>query len=85
MISLKLFLTSGVTLTVNGDEDIFIHDSEADVYELYEHVSQLMSEDFNEPVEFTVHLEDKEDNKYVHHYNVPVNRISWFMIEEVAE
>lgn len=82
MNSLKLFLTSGVTLTVDSTDLVMLGDTEVTTFQLYDEINMIMTNDYNEPVEFTVHM-NVDDVQYIHHYSVMGERISWMMIEEV--
>ncbi len=88
--SLKIFLTSGVTLTVSEDEKVMdMDEKEMDLFALSELIEDALEN--KSTLEFVavinhpyVDEEDKEQNQEVkHYYNIPSERISWFMIEEV--
>lgn len=75
----KIFLTSGITLTVSEKSDIII-DNFVDIHLLMEHIKNCMEK--KQIIEFKVVI--KEDLQVVRHkYAIPYDRISWYMIEEI--
>lgn len=87
--TLKLFLTSGITLTVGSDEEIYINgDGTYGLHDLADLVKICV--ETKAMLEFTAELKHEYDElgeiktqKVTHHYSIPSDRISWFMIEEV--
>ena len=88
--TLKLFLTSGVTLTVGEDEKITdVNGVELNLYALCDLINKVLTDKatlkFNAVLKHPYKDEKgKDKNQEVKHfYNIPSDRISWFMIEEV--
>lgn len=87
--SLKLFLTNGVTLTVNDDEEIKVGESKVDLDWLIDFIGNCIDE--KETIVFNVKINHKykDDNnkeysqEIKHYYNIPYEKISWYMLEEV--
>lgn len=88
--TLKIFLTSGVTLTVGSDEKLFdTEEMQMDLVSLSTLIDEAL--DKKSRLEFTAIIKHpykdekgKEKNQEVkHYYNIPSERISWYMIEEV--
>lgn len=86
--TLKLFLTSGITLTVGEDEKITVNHEECDLSYLAEYIRECVL--VKHMLEFTAVIdhtyvdgEETKVQKVTHHYCIPVDKISWFMIEEV--
>ena len=83
--SLKLFLTNGVTLTVKDDEKIMLANKEITLADLGELIESCMED--KEVLIFNVTMKHKyDDEKFQeisHHYVIPSERISWYMIEEI--
>lgn len=89
--TLKIFLTSGVTLTVGDDEklDILNTDVAPNIYGLSAEIDNCITEKrpliFNAVIKHPYKDEKgKDKNQDIKHfYHIPHERISWFMIEEV--
>lgn len=88
--TLKLFLTSGITVTVGSDEQVMdMEQKELDLYTLGGLIKSAIANKTN--LEFVAKINHKykdekgkeKDQEVKHYYNVPSDRISWFMIEEV--
>lgn len=88
--SLKIFLTSGVTITVNDDEEIKnIDGAEMDLGNLATLINDALED--KEALEFCAKIkhpykneEGKEEvQKVKHYYYIPYEKISWYIIEEV--
>lgn len=88
--TLKLFLTSGITVTVGNDEKVMdMEHNELDLYTLGSLIKQAIENKKN--LEFVAEIKhpykDEKgkmlEQEIKHYYNVPSDRISWFMIEEV--
>lgn len=84
--TLKIFLTSGITLTVSEKEKIHINGKDdLTLHELIEVIKYAISNKMM--LEFMVEIDHKYDEKkkqkVKHYYNIPYDKISWFMIEEV--
>lgn len=89
--SLKIFLTSGVTLTVKENETIQYAELEEkpSLHELGVKINDSIKN--KENVVFNVIIPHKYTNEkgkektqeVKHYYNIPYDRISWFMLEEV--
>lgn len=88
--TLKLFLTSGVTLTVGSDEEVMNMKNESlDLFSLSNLIDEVLKE--KSKLEFVAVIKHKyknekgkEDEQEIkHYYNIPSDRISWYMIEEV--
>lgn len=72
---LKLFLTSGLTLSVDNEDTIHYEGRLVDVHELFEGIKKEKY-----MIEFNVELE--HEGKLVHHdYAIPHDRLSWAMVE----
>lgn len=90
--TLKIFLTSGVTLTVSNREKIIIDKISATLDDLYDYIDTRLQEK-HAPIEFQVEIdhtymsEEKTPKKLhqevKHYYNIPYDKVSWFLIEEV--
>lgn len=89
--TLKLFLTSGVTLTVGEDEklELLNQDVAQTIYGLSVEIDDCIAQKrpliFNAVLEHPYKDEKGKDKKQKvkHFYHIPCDRISWFMIEEV--
>lgn len=88
--TLKIFLTSGVTLTVGEDEEIKdMFDVEMDLFMLSTLIDEVLKK--KSTLEFVAKIKHpykdekgKEKNQDVkHYYHIPSDRISWYIIEEV--
>ena len=80
--TIKLFLTSGVTLTVREQDELYVYgNANATIHDLYDYIKTQMN--CNEQVEFQAFMKDKDGKLFTHTYYLPHDRISWFMIEEV--
>ena len=87
--TLKLFLTTGVTLTVSADEVVTdVYGQIMDLFALYDFVNDAIRQ--KENIKFMAEIEHKykEDEEIKtqtikHYYNIPCEKVSWFMIEEV--
>lgn len=76
-MELKIFLTSGLTITVKSDEKIVAKDQVTNILGICDLIEKEKS-----LVKFSSVLKDKEGKKIVHHYFIPKERISWYLIEE---
>lgn len=84
MGSLKIFLTTGITITIN-EKDIIDGNVDNTLEDLYDYITIIKKgRDRNGIVEFSLEIED-EDKTYHHDYAIPKCTISWYMIEEVEE
>lgn len=88
--TLKLFLTSGVTLTVGEDEvvtDVF--GQQMDLFTLCDFIDNTIKDKVNLKFMAEIDHNYKDDDgeiksqKIKHYYNIPFEKVSWFMIEEV--
>lgn len=77
----KLFLTSGITLTIKNSDEIV----DGDFDKLLKYINNQI--EAKEKIEFQVILKNKYDEDKIqevkHSYHIPYERISWYMIEEV--
>ena len=76
-MELKIFLTSGLTITVKSDEKIVAKDEVTNILGICDLIEKEKS-----LVKFSSVLTDKDGKKIVHHYFIPKERISWYLIEE---
>lgn len=89
--TLKIFLTSGVTLTVGADEklELLNQDVTQNIYGLSAEIDACIADKrpliFNAVIKHPYKDEKgKDKNQEIKHfYHIPHERISWFMIEEV--
>ena len=90
--SFKIFLTSGITLTVKSDELIQTIDGseQLDLFSLNKLVEECIKN--KKDIRFSIKMintydteDGKEEQNIYHYYHIPYDRISWFMIEEVEE
>lgn len=89
--SFKIFLTSGITLTINDGDKIDLQRD--DLENNFEGLIDWIEYCINHKVciDFKVDLthiykneKDKEKTQKIkHHYKIPYDKISWYMIEEV--
>lgn len=88
--SVKLFLTSGITLTATDKETIMIPNDygyyyECDLDDFYEYLEFKLNSNLS--VKFNMNIEnelkDGEVQVVNHSYNIPYDRISWIMREQV--
>lgn len=88
--SLKIFLSNGVTLTVGGKERIIINGEGGQTFkDLYDYL-EMRIKDKDLPIKFEVVIDHtyndgkKERHQDItHKYFIPVDKVTWFMIEEV--
>lgn len=82
---LKIFLTSGITLTINREDKVEIDGKIKTLEELFQDIELNYATKRN--LKFNVEMEMIDDNKkkktIYHRYFVPYERISWYIIEEV--
>lgn len=88
--SVKLFLTSGITLTATDKDTITMpndygYDYECDLDEFYEHLEMKLDNKMSVKFDMSIdnELKDGEVQVITHSYNIPYDRISWVMREQV--
>ena len=92
--TLNLYLTSGLSIKVFEDNDVFVDGNKVNLNELLTHIR--VSYELGKVVQFNVIIpnlvEDGKDENgltikdvqmVTHEYNIPHDRLSWFMIERV--
>lgn len=86
--TLKMFLTSGITLTVKEDEVILVNEEEYSLEDLGNEIARCVEN--KENLEFDCKIkheyqdgEEVKEQEVLHHYYVPCDKISWYMIESI--
>ncbi len=79
--TLKIFLTSGVTLTKKFEDKIFDRNNkEIKIEDLVVEIERCINKE--DTLVFIAEMKHEEQT-VKHYYHIPHDRISWFMLEEV--
>lgn len=89
--SCKVYLTSGLTITIDAVNDAFVMGNKVTLEELAEHINIEIA--MKRIVQFTVihqmlvdvddESNDVELQTVTHNYNIPYDKISWVLVERV--
>lgn len=87
--TLKIFLTSGITVTVGDDEHILVDDATLGLVSLGAEIENCIKTKSDLVFDAVIKHKYKDEKgkekeqEIKHHYCIPSERISWYMIEEV--